>query len=187
GLALADPDPDAMLRPPRDASEPIIPAEDMQRMGIDSATIAAAALTSHFVGLARYGAGPETRGMTFLSLTLGQLLYTLVCQRRDPRKLRPDALLENRTLDAALLASSGLAVLPFFVPPLRRLLGIAPIGPFDAAIGVGTAFLPFASVLARRGIALASEEIDLFPELTAQPPVARRTPQPELAPCAPSS
>ena len=152
GLALADPDPDVMNRPPRAPDEPIIPEEDVRRMALDSSVIAGSALAAHFIGLAKYGPGPQTRGMTFLSLSLGQLLYTLVCQHRDPRRLRIDRLLENRTLDAALLVSSGLAVLPFFAPPLRRLLGVDPLSPADTAVSLAAAATPFASVLARRGL-----------------------------------
>jgi Ca2+-transporting ATPase len=121
-------------------------------MGLDSSVIAASALTSHFVGTLRYGSGPQTRGMTFMTLSLGQLLYTLVCQRSDPRKLHPERLFENRTLDAALIASSGLAITPYFVPGLRRLLGIAPLGAADAALSLGMAAVPVSFVLARRGI-----------------------------------
>jgi len=68
GLALAYPDEDAMQRPPRRKGDPVIPAHDLRRMTMDSGIIAASTLASHFVGLARYGPGPETRGMTFLSL-----------------------------------------------------------------------------------------------------------------------
>jgi len=159
GLALASPDEDAMLQPPRSADEPIIPDRDFKRMGLDSAVIAASAMTSHFVGLARYGAGPQTRGMTFLTLSIGQLLYTLGCQRSDPRKLRIGKLLENKTLDLSLLASIGFTALPFFVPPLRRLLGVAPVRPADLAISMGMAVVPLANVLVRRGIDFTSSEI----------------------------
>ncbi|MGC9367998.1 MAG: cation-translocating P-type ATPase [Paracoccaceae bacterium] len=152
GLALADPDPDVMQRPPRDRGEPIVPAHDFRRMAVDSGTIAGAALLSHAAGLARFGPGPETRSMTYLSLSLGQLLYTLMCQRGDVRKLRPGRLLENRALDGAVLTSAGAAVLPFFVPPLRRLLGLAPLPLGSAAIALAGAAAPAAIVLARRGV-----------------------------------
>ena len=163
GLAFADPDPDAMMRPPRDRGEAVIPAEDFRRMTIDSSTIAVAALVSHFVGLARFGPGPQTRGMTFLSLSVGQLLYALTCQRSDIRKLRPDRLLENRALDAALLTSIGMAVLPFFVPPLRRLLGIAPLDPLSAGVALAGAAAPAALVLARRGVEIEFETLEGHP------------------------
>lgn len=157
GLALADPDPDVMTRPPREAGEPIIPARDMRRMAIDSAVIAAAALGAHFVALARYGPGPRTRGMTFLALSQGQLLYTLACQRSDPVKLHPRALLANRTLDLAVLGSSALGALPFFSPALRRLLGIAPLSRGDIAVSLAAASVPLATVLARRSVRLTLE------------------------------
>jgi Ca2+-transporting ATPase len=160
GLALADPDPDAMERPPRDPGELVIPPRDFQRMATDSSVIAASSLAAHFVGLSRYGPGPETRSMTFISLALGQLLYALTCQRRDIRKLRPDQLLENRRLDAALLGSSFTAVLPFFVPRLRKILGIAPIGASSTAISLLAAAAPAAIVLARRGVQIEFETLE---------------------------
>jgi Ca2+-transporting ATPase len=157
GLALADPDEDVMDRPPRGADETIVPARDFSRMAQDSGIIAVSALAAHFVGLARYGAGPETRGMTFLTLSQAQLLYTLVCQRSDPRKLHPDALFENRTLDLAVLGSSALGALPFFSPLLRRLLGIARLKGADIAVSLGAAAIPLAAVLARRSVQLHME------------------------------
>lgn len=160
GLALADPDDDVMERPPRRADEPIIAPGEFRRMLLDGTTISASTLLAHFAGLARHGPGPQTRSMTFLSLSLGQLVYTLFCQRSDVRHIRPDRLLENRTLDAAVLASSGLAVLPFFVPGLRRALGLGRIGPGDTALALGTAVIPAAAVLARRGVRLALDEVE---------------------------
>jgi len=152
GLALADPDEDAMNRPPRPRGEAIIPRGDLMRMASDSAVITLSAIASHMIGLSKYGPGPETRGMTFLTLSLGQLFYTLGCQRSDPRKLHIDRLFENRTLDAALLLSIGFAALPFFVPPLGRLLGIAPLGRSDTLIAGGLATTALIRTLSRRGI-----------------------------------
>jgi Ca2+-transporting ATPase len=158
GLALAEPDRDVMDAPPRPVGEPIVPRAHARRMAQDSGIIAASALLAHFVGLAHHGPGPHTRGMTFLALSQAQLLYTLVCQRSDPRHLRPGALLENHNLDLALLVSSALGALPFVVPPLGRLLGLAPLRRVDLAVALGAATLPLAAVLARRGIALTLEE-----------------------------
>jgi P-type Ca2+ transporter type 2C len=134
GLALADPDEDAMSRPPRNPDESIIPRRHMLRMGSDSLIIAASSLAAHFVGLARYGPGPRTRAMTFIALSVGQLLYTMTCQRQDMRKLRLDRLFENRALDRAVLGAAGLAMLPFVLPPLGRLLGAARLGSADTGV-----------------------------------------------------
>lgn len=160
GLALADPDEDVMERPPRRPDEPIIAPPEFRRMLVDGSTISAATLLSHFTGLARHGPGPQTRSMTFISLSLGQLVYTLFCQRSDVRHIRPDRLLENRTLDGAVLVSSGLAMLPFLVPGLRRALGLGRIGPADAGFALGTAFIPAGAVLARRGVRLQLVEVE---------------------------
>ena len=149
GLALAEPDPDAMLRPPRARGETIVPRGDVRRMAIDGGTIAAAALGSHFLGLLRHGPGPQTRGMTYLSLSLGQLLYTMTCQRSDPRKLRPVGLFQNRALDAAVLGSGALALLPFAVPRLGRLLGMARPASAELTVALLAAAAPSALVLLR--------------------------------------
>ncbi|WP_233495518.1 cation-translocating P-type ATPase [Rhodosalinus halophilus] len=167
GLALADPDPDAMTRPPRAPDEPVIPPEHFRRMTLDAGTIAAASLVSHFVGLARFGPGPQTRAMTFLSLSLGQLAYALTCQRSDPAKLRLERLFANRNLDGALVISGGLAVLPFFVPGLRRLLRIAPLDAGAMTVGLLGAAAPAGAVLARRGVTFLPETVEVKPCATS--------------------
>jgi Ca2+-transporting ATPase len=164
GLAMADPDPDVMERPPRAQNEQMVPPRDFRRMALDGGTITAAALAAHFVGMSRHGAGPQTRGMTFMALSLGQLLYTLTCQRSDIRKLRPDRLFENRALDRALLLSIGVALLPFAAPSLGRLLGVARLSAGDAAVSLAAAAFPAAAVLARRGV-----QLELTPQGLAEP------------------
>jgi len=143
-----------MDQPPRDAGEAVIPGTDLARMGRDSTVIAGTALAAHFAGRARYGFGPRTRAMTFLTLSLGQLLYTLACQRRDPRRIAPGRLFENRNLDMALAGSVGLAVAPHLVPGLGRVLGIGRLGGRDAALSLALAAVPVTSVLARRGVVI---------------------------------
>ncbi|MFC2968116.1 cation-translocating P-type ATPase [Acidimangrovimonas pyrenivorans] len=160
GLAFAEPDPQAMARPPRAAGAPVIPAQDFRGMAVDGAIISASALAAHFAGLARHGPGPQTRGMTFLALSLGQLVYALSRQRGEGAGPEPGRLFDNRMLNGALLASAGVAVLPFFVPPLRRLLRIAPLGPGDAALSLAAAVAPTLAVLGRQGKLLELETLE---------------------------
>jgi Ca2+-transporting ATPase len=136
-------------------------------MGIDSATIAGSALVAHFAGLARYGPGPQTRGMTFMALSLGQLFYTITCQSSDVRNLRPDRLFENRALDQAILGAGLLAVLPFLMPPLGRLLGVARLAPADATLALAAAAVPAAAVLARRGLTIELQTVEAVPCVTS--------------------
>lgn len=160
GLAMAEADKDAMQRPPRARNEPIVTRADMRRMAIDGTSIAGAAFAAHLYALARYGAGPRTRAVSYMSLSLGQLIYTLVCQRRNIRDLQPVALLNNPRLNGAILLSVGMAVLPLVVPPLGRLLGIGRIGAVDAAVAVAAAVAPSASVLIRRAIQIDFEQLE---------------------------
>jgi Ca2+-transporting ATPase len=150
GLALAEPERDVMAAAPRPRDEAIIPMRDAQRMLRDGGILAAAALLSHFIGLARHGPGAATRGMTFLTLSQVQLLYTLICQRGDPAKTQLETIFKNRSLDGALVGASLLGLLPFFVPSLRRLLKIARLGPLDTAIALAATALPLATVTAHR-------------------------------------
>lgn len=160
GLAMAAPERDIMKRPPRDRGEAIMGRHDLGRIAVDGATISVATLLSHALGMRRYGAGPKTRGMTFLSLSVGQLLYALVAQHRNVRDLRVDKLFSNPALDGAITASIGLAVLPFFSGRLGRLLSVSPLGVRDAAPALLAAVAPVAAVLARRGIAEELDEIE---------------------------
>lgn len=160
GIAMAAPDEDSMDRPPRNPSEPILRPSDFRRMAVDGGLISAAALVPHFIGLSRHGPGPRTRSMTFLSLALGQLVYTFVSQRRDIADLRLDRLFRNRALDGAVLASVGLTLLPIAVPRLGRILGIARLGRSDMAISVLAGLAPAGIVLARRGLRLDLEQIE---------------------------
>jgi len=160
GIAMAAPDGDAMSKPPRDPDEPIMRPSDYRRMAVDGGTISAAALVPHFIGLSRYGPGPQTRGMTFLSLTLGQLIYTLVAQRRDITDLKLENLFRNRALDGAVVTSIGLTVLPFLVPGLGRILGIGRLGRSDVAVSLLAGLAPAAIVLGRRGLRIELKEIE---------------------------
>jgi len=140
-----------------------MPAEDVRRIALDGTTIAVFALAAHLVGLARYGPGPRTRGMTFLSLSMGQLIYTLFSQRRDLRELRLDRLFANRALDGAVLASMLIAGLPFVFPPLRKLLGVAPLSLGDTLVSLAAAAGPAATLVVRRDVEGALEELEAEP------------------------
>jgi Ca2+-transporting ATPase len=145
GVALSrePPEPDVLDRAPRDPREPILGTAEWKRIGIESGTMAGGALASYVYGLARYGAGAQASTCAFMSLTLAQLSHAVSC-RSPERSLfdgRPAA--PNHYLTAGLGVCFGLQALAVFFPPLRGLLGLAPIGLLDAlAIGV-SASVPF--------------------------------------------
>ena len=142
-LAVEPPEPDVLERPPRDPHEPILGREQWKRMGFESGVMASGALASYLYGLGRYGAGAQASTCGFMSLTLTQLLHALSCRTPDRSVLTGPQPPANNYLTAGLAVCLGLQALAAFLPPLRGLLGLAPIGAADAlAIGLGAA-VPF--------------------------------------------
>lgn len=153
GLALEPSERFVMQVPPRSVDEPLLTASDLRHSATEGAIIAAAALAAHGYGLARYGAGPQTRTVTFLSLVTTQLMHALACRHDRFQPLGGRALFGNAPLNASILASAGLQALPFVFPPLRRLLGVSMPGPMDVGVAalVGcAAFAANESILAYR-------------------------------------
>lgn len=153
GLALEPAERFVMSVPPRSAHEPLLTVRDLRHSAMESAVIAATTLGAHGYGLARYGPGPQTRTVTFLTLVASQLLHALACRHDRFEPLGGRALFGNAPLNGALLASAGLQVIPFVVPPLRRFLGVSVPKPMDlgvAALAGGAAFAVNEALLACR-------------------------------------
>ncbi len=141
-LALEPPEPDILLRPPRDPHEEILQTSSLTRMLRESAVLSAGSLGAYGFGIARYGQGPQAGTMAFLSLTMGQLLHALTCRSQtrtifEGRKGPP-----NQYLTTALIGTFALQAIALVVPGLRGLLGIARIGAMDSLVVAGGAVLP---------------------------------------------
>jgi Ca2+-transporting ATPase len=143
-LAMEEPEPDVLNRPPRDPKEPIIKTADYKRITFESATLAAASLGAYGYGIARYGIGPQAGTLAFMSLTSGELVHALSCRSERHSLFSGEALPPNPYLNVALATSLGLQVLTLLVPGLRSFLGLAPIGVLDAAVVAGSTLLPLA-------------------------------------------
>ena len=79
-LALEEPEPDVMSRPPRDPHEPVIRAGDFKRLAFEGGVMTAGALAAYGYGVWRHGLGPAAGTMAFQSLTLAQLLHAVSCR-----------------------------------------------------------------------------------------------------------
>jgi Ca2+-transporting ATPase len=141
-LALEPPEPDVLSAPPRDPDEPIVRKSDFRRIAFESAAISAGSLAAYGYGIARYGMGPRAGSLAFLSLTSSQLLHALSCRSEKHSIFDREKLPPNRYLNMALAGSFGLQALSMFVPGLRSLLGIAPIGLLDGAVLGASAVVP---------------------------------------------
>jgi P-type Ca2+ transporter type 2C len=137
GLAYEPPEPFAMDRPPRPRDQTILGGENAARLATEGGMIAAGALASSTFGALQFGSGPQARTMGFGSLVLGQLLHTL--NRRNARAGGPT----NAMLIGALSVAFGTQALALVVPGLRRLLGIAPLGPAQMAVTLAGGVVPY--------------------------------------------
>lgn len=144
GLALAmeEPEPDILERPPRDPARPLFTGGDYKRMAFESGAITTGALGAYGYGLMRYGLGAQTSTLAFHSLTTGQLLHAISCRSDTHGIFSPGKLPPNRYLTMALGGSLAVQFLTVAVPGLRSLLGLAPVGLLDGLVISGSALLP---------------------------------------------
>jgi Ca2+-transporting ATPase len=133
GLACEPPVPEQMQRPPPPREAPILDRAAWPRLVREGGAMAAGALAAGSWGAMRGGA--QASGMRFGSLLLGQLLHALNC--RDPGAP------PNPALRGALALSFGAQGAAVLVPGLRRLLGLAPLGPIEVAVTLAGGIAPF--------------------------------------------
>ncbi|MCU0842407.1 MAG: cation-transporting P-type ATPase [Thiobacillaceae bacterium] len=149
-LALEPPEPDVLRRPPRDPAEPIIRAQDFKRYGLEAAALTAGALGAYGYGMMRHGPGAQAGTLAFMTLTLSQLLHAQSCRSESHGLFSAERLAGNRWLTGALGASAALQVSTVLLPPLRGLLGNAPLMPADALVAGGAAVLPYLAIEAMK-------------------------------------
>jgi Ca2+-transporting ATPase len=141
-LAMEPPELDVLKKPPRDPAQAIIGRGDAYRLLRESGLITAGTMGVFAYSVARYGPGPLTSTNTFMTLTLAQFLQSISCRSEDTTILnrnRPG----NHYLNLAIAGSIGLQALTVFVPPLRGLLRLAPMGPGDLAMILAGTVAPF--------------------------------------------
>jgi Ca2+-transporting ATPase len=141
-LAVEPAEADAMTRPPRDPSEPILSGGTLRRIAIDGGLLTAASFGAYGAALARHGAGPLASTVAFSTLTAGQLLHALSCRSDDRSAL--SGLRSSGFLVGAVGGTLALQGAALTLPPLRTLLGTAPLGVLDWGLVAGGALLPLA-------------------------------------------
>ncbi len=141
-LAVEPPHSDVMQRLPRDPQTALVTGRDYARLARQGSVMTAAGIGAYLFGLGRYGAGQQASTMAFLSLTLAQLLHAFSA-RSDQPVIGNHNLPSNRYLPLAIGGSLALELVAMLFPPLRGLLGLAPIGLVDGlfCVAAGAASL----------------------------------------------
>jgi len=136
GLALEPPAPDVLEHPPR-GKEPLMDGAYYRQLAKEASIIGGTSLAAHFYALARHGAGPRTRSVTFFALVSAQLLHAMTCRRDRFQRSATPPISQNPAFVASLGAAALLQGVALLLPGLRRLLGIDVIDVADLAVIAG--------------------------------------------------
>ncbi len=144
GLALAmeSPESDVLKKPPRDPGQPIIDKSDFRNISIEAAVMTDGAMLSYAYGMARFGAGAQAGTLAFQTLTLTQLLHAISCRSEKHSLFSREKLPPNKYLTYALGGSLAIQLMTMFVPGLRALLGLTPVGLADTVVIGATSIVP---------------------------------------------
>jgi P-type Ca2+ transporter type 2C len=159
-LAAEPPEGDVMRRPPRNPDDPLVGKQELLDYTRQGAWLTGGTLGAYLYGLMRYGAGPQSSGIAFNALMLGQLLHALSCRSRQPDATRgQEGGRSSSMLNRAVGGSIALQVGANFVPFLRSLLGLGHgLGLADVAVIMAGAGVPFLfNEAAKRGRAPAGK------------------------------
>jgi Ca2+-transporting ATPase len=149
GLALAAPERDALEQRPLAGDQPLFNRAEYLQIGFDAATISTAALVSHIAAMARYGASPQARGMTFLTLAGAQLWHALsLAPRTNGATAGGPA--SRWSVFSSVALSWALLTAPYLIAPLGRVIGIARPRGIDLLTALALSAAPLAVSIARR-------------------------------------
>jgi Ca2+-transporting ATPase len=141
-LALEPPEPDVLAKPPRPQDEEILQESHFPSLLYQSSLLAAGSLAAYGYGVARYGVGPASSTMAFLSLCGGQLLHAFNCRSPERSLFDGGSLPPNRYLTGAVTVSLAAQILVAAVPGLRGLLGSAALTLSDGLVVAGASLMP---------------------------------------------
>jgi Ca2+-transporting ATPase len=141
-LAVEQPEPDVLRRPPRDPEEPIIGKADFKRYAFESGMITAGTMAAYGIGIGRYGIGPQASTNAFMTLTFAQLLHAYSSRSERYSIFSRERLAPNPYLNLAVGGSTVLQAASVLVPGLAGLLGNTRPGLIDLITIAGGAGLP---------------------------------------------
>jgi Ca2+-transporting ATPase len=131
---------DLLGRPPRAANTPVISRADYQMLVTESGIISAAGLTAYAYGVARYGIGPRSSTIGFVTLAAAQLLHALTVRGSSADTQRRRGLVGEATG-----VGLGIVMASQIMPRAGQTLGVIRLGPADFVVGAGMAAVAFAA------------------------------------------
>jgi Ca2+-transporting ATPase len=135
-LAVEPPERDIMAEPPRHPGDPLLSRPALWEIAGDAAILSATTLAVHGIAAARHGAGPQASTIAFCTLTAAQLVHALGYGAAQGGAAR------FPVLPATVAGTLAVHLAAMTAPPLRRLLGTAPLAASDWALVAGGVALP---------------------------------------------
>ena len=112
---------------PKSLEEPILPPLSLSLIGVISVSSAIAALLIFGYFFRIHGDPVEGRSLVFASFAVNSMVYIFAYRSMRRPLTRMTPLSQNKPLVAAVFSGLLLAIVPFAVPALRRMLGIVPL------------------------------------------------------------
>ncbi|QGM97873.1 cation-translocating P-type ATPase [Methylocystis parvus] len=140
-LGLEPPHDDVMNGSPTPTGDDVMDARSARTLAREAGFITAGSLGAYLYGVLKYGLSPRARTICFTSIVAAQVLHALGARSEKHGLMSPD-LPRNPTLSGVVAGSLALQALTMAFPPLRSLLGVAPIGRLDLAAAIAGAAAP---------------------------------------------
>ena len=132
-LALEEPEPDVMVRKPRDPKQPILDAFTAYRTVVVTAALVVAMLGNqewHFIYLGDRespSALAQGRAVAMTTLVIGQATYAINCRFVHGAALSPMAWLANKWVAAMIALNAGLQCFLLYTPKVHEVWEMDPI------------------------------------------------------------
>ena len=163
-LGLDPPEPDVLDYPPHDPTAPILSVQDFRRLLREGAVLGVGGFAAFLMGggAARGANANGASTLAFHSITLAQLIHAFACRSETHGLLEEFRRPPNPKVFGAVGVGLALQIAAQTIPPLRRMLQLAPIGPGGLAAILAGAFGP---LVANEILSAALRRDDGLPEL----------------------
>ena len=124
---------------PKSLKEPILNRLGLSLIGVISVSSAIVVLILFYHFYSIHGNVAEGRSIVFASFAINSMVYIFAYRSMRQPLFRMNKLTANMPLVWAVLAGLAMAILPFFIPGLRNLLGIVPLNWMEWLLVAGIA------------------------------------------------
>ncbi len=147
-LGLDPKDKDIMSRPPIEPHKPLLGALQWSGVVLEGLMIGALSLLAYGLGLVMTRDIATARTMSFFTLAVSQLVHAF--NMRSEKSVLNKKLIENKYLIFSFFGGITAQMLIMYVPTLRIMFNLSPLGPLTLLISLVLSFMPLVLVEAQK-------------------------------------